>query len=79
MTRDEIADALEPWAMADHVRRLPAIATCGGCGHRSKVSSLCEHPDARGDEDRSGTITRVSYRVDLSAAPPEWCPRRGGR
>lgn len=85
MTRDEIADridaALGPDAgghptLADAVRALPVIATCGECGHLDHYlgtgPSFCAHTRAAGDE-------RDQTYVAADDAPPSWCPWRGKR
>lgn len=54
------------------LRRLPVIKTCGECGHVG-FGDYCSHPRFDGMEKHD--------RPELSqdAAPPEWCPLRGGR
>lgn len=87
MMREEIAERLatlghasvidtgEVRRLADAVRALPVIATCGECGwmHRTAVRGgtvhECEHPRL--------AIENASIQPDT--APPSWCPYRGKR
>lgn len=79
MTREEIADLVEVEScstrLADAVRSLPVIATCGECGWRHRVAVRggtvheCEHPRLTIDEAR----------VRPDNAPESWCPLRGKR
>ncbi|MGL4257970.1 MAG: hypothetical protein ACRCSL_16675 [Microbacterium sp.] len=55
----------------DRLRRLPVVETCGECGHVG-FGDYCSHQRFDGLEKHD--------RPELShnAAPPEWCPLRGG-
>lgn len=77
MTREEIADALDVAAytvqepvglarIADAVRALPVIATCGECGWYLPPTCGAVDGPAR-------------YVSDPASAPPSWCPLRGKR
>lgn len=72
MTREEIAEALASrfeGRLADAVRALPVIATCGDCGwcHKGRRDA-CMH-------DRAHVELEIESRL---AEPPSWCPLRGG-
>lgn len=82
MTREEIADevafasrGMHSRELADAVRALPVIATCGECGRLDHYlgtgPSFCAHPQASGDERGQGYVA-------ADDAPPSWCPMRGG-
>ena len=80
MTREEIADeivsanrGMHSRELADAVRALPVLATCGECGwHREeRLGHFCTHATA--DE------TQESLRVSRDDVPPSWCPLRGKR
>ena len=81
MTREEIAERLRANAtgplhreLADAVRALPVIATCGECFwlaiDMTPRGGLCVHESLDGHDMAIG-------RVD--AAPPARCPLRGKR
>lgn len=56
-------------ALADAVRALPVIATCGECGwcvEELHVGSWCDRDAKQRD-------------VSAGDAPPSWCPLRGKR
>lgn len=87
MTRDELADVLRGAdfrglgadfgdaceRLADAVRALPVIATCGKCGwcdypmEGASLGLVCLHPKSK-----------IRF-VDESDAPPSACPLRGKR
>lgn len=75
MTREEIADevafanrGMHSAELADAVRALPVIVTCGECRWCSGSMPL-RVTWCRRDEERRD--------VDSGDAPPSWCPMRG--
>lgn len=86
MTREEIADALDVAAytvqepvglarLADAVRALPVLATCGECGWAT------DDPESPSDPGSGEWCGRDAKRrqIRTDAAPPSWCPLRGKR
>lgn len=83
MTREEIAEDVmrvggSHYAcerLADAVRALPVIATCGECDSH--------YDDADDFEDALGVYrwkcARTRREIDVRDAPPGWCPLRRPR
>ncbi len=71
MTREEIAEQMEALGLrriADAVRALPVIATCGECRWCHETEA-CMHPRAHAEHEIDG----------CAMLPPSWCPLRGKR
>lgn len=75
MTREEIADeivsanrGMHSRELADAVRALPVIATCGECGW-CHATEVCMHQRAHAEREIDGS----------AMPPPSWCPLRGKR
>lgn len=82
MSRDELADVLRGGdfrglgadfghackRLADAVRALPVIATCGEC-RWCHATEVCMHPRAHAEREIDG----------CAMPPPSWCPLRGKR
>lgn len=56
--------------LAERLRRLPVIATCGMCAESRE--DACSHPDAIAGV--WGATPGQWRSVDADAPPPEWCP-----
>lgn len=82
MTREEIAERIDalisplkgaPSDIADAVRALPVLATCGPCRHLvsnpARVGLYC-------DREKRALSSDAERRP---VAPPSWCPLRGKR
>lgn len=84
MTREEIAERINaliaplkgaPSDIADAVRALPVLATCGECGWAT------DDPDSPTDPGSGEWCGRDARRrqIRTDAAPPSWCQYRGKR
>lgn len=77
MTREEIADevayasrGMYSTELADAVRALPVIATCGQCARYDVLPAT----DLRGIQGWCGARRQ---QVDARGSVPPWCPLRG--
>lgn len=94
MTREEIAERLRAnatgdlhRALADAVRALPVIATCGECRRATMLGQqrdaqgmpgyACTHDLLLGTPVEGRMVTASA--LNSAIAPPSWCPLRGKR
>lgn len=60
----------------ERLRRLPVVATCGGCSRRDVSDGACLHVDVPLNNDDK--VNGLHY-VGIDSEPPDWCPLRGAK